>query len=208
MQFREGYVGVLSKVRFFLGDTEAMSTYSGQTSFQGSADGTTYKDIFTLDDNIHQGWNYHEWKEAEKQPKFRFYRFSGKQKNSCLINEAELTGVETIDDSKDTYICSPKLVFDGVEQSLTGDVTYSATNTALLTEISPRYGNVIGGEDVTFKGTGFSEKIEDYSIIIDGSTCTVKTATATSIVCTTGKRPGLRKSTLEIMIKDKGLIST
>jgi len=65
MEFREGYVGILSKVRFFLGDKHDMTKYAKITKFQGSADGTSYTDLFTFDENVHTGWNYHEWKEAE-----------------------------------------------------------------------------------------------------------------------------------------------
>lgn len=76
-----------------------------------------------------------------------------------------------------------------------------------MTAISPRYGNVVGGEDVTFTGTGFSATQGDYSIKIDGIDCVVKAAASTSVTCTTGKRPGLKNSTLEIMINGKGLVS-
>jgi len=207
MEFRKGYVAVLSKVRFYLGDKRGMSKYASITKFQGSSDGTTYTDLFTFDENVHTGWNYHEW-EADKHPKYRFYRFYGAEKYSCAISEAELTGVETIDDTQDVHKCPPKLFVDGIEQSLTGDVTYSSANTALLSKISPRYGNVVGGDDVTFTGTGFSDKTEDYSIVIDGIPCVAKTASLTTVTCTTGKRPGLKNSTLEIMIAGKGLVST
>jgi hypothetical protein len=91
---------------------------------------------------------------------------------------------------------------------LTGQVKYDGAKTALLTSISPRYGNVVGGEDITFTGTGFSETASDYTIIIDGVPCTPKAATLTSVKCTTGPRIGLKNSTLEISIKDKGFVST
>jgi hypothetical protein len=207
MQFREGYVGVLTKVRFFLGDSQLMTVYAGKTKFQGSMDGTTYTDIFTFDDNVHTGWNYQEWNDTASQPSYTYYRFSGESKG-CNINEAELTGVETVKDTADTHDCVPVFVFDGAEQSITGAITYSGPQTALLTNISPRYGTVLGGDDVTFTGTGFSATKEDYTITIDGIDCPVESATTTSVTCKTGKRPGLRNSTLEIMIKNKGLVST
>ena len=43
----------------------------------------------------------------------------------------------------------------------------------MLTSITPRYGKVEGGENISFAGTGFSNNIADYSIIIDGINCTV-----------------------------------
>jgi hypothetical protein len=46
------------------------------TTFQGSANGITYTDIFQLDENLHEGWNYFKWEELADQPKYRYYRFS------------------------------------------------------------------------------------------------------------------------------------
>ena len=86
-------------------------------------------------------------------------------------------------------------------------MTYDGAITGLLSSISPRYGNVVGGEDITFTGTGFSSTIADYKITIDGVDCVAKSATVTSVTCTTGARPGLKNSTLEIMINGKGLVS-
>jgi hypothetical protein len=77
-----------------------------------------------------------------------------------------------------------------------------------LTEISPRYGTVVGGVDITFKGTNFVSDISQYEIIIDGIVCPVSAATTTSITCKTGKRPGLPATSLSMMVKDRGLIST
>ena len=118
MQFREGYVGILSKVRFFLGDKYEMTKFAGLTKFQGSQDGNSYDDLFTFDENVHTGWNYHEWNETS-QPKYRYYRIYGDTKNQCAVTEAELTGVETIDDSQDTYSCTPKLYVDSELKDLT-----------------------------------------------------------------------------------------
>ena len=76
-----------------------------------------------------------------------------------------------------------------------------------MESISPRFGNVVGGEDITFTGAGFSTAIADYKITIDGVDCVAKSATATSVVCTTGPRLGLKKSTFSIMINGKALAS-
>jgi len=43
-------------------------------------------------------------------------------------------------------------------QSL-GQVTYNGSITPLLTSITPRYGKVEGGENISFAGTGFSSNI-------------------------------------------------
>jgi hypothetical protein len=111
-------------------------------------------------------------------------------------------------DSADSTQCTPKLFLDGSSQDLPNPVTYTSATTPLLEAISPRHGTVVGGDDVTFTGTGFSSDITDYKITIDGIDCPAKSANLTSVTCTTGKRPGLVKSSLEIFIKGKGLVST
>jgi hypothetical protein len=79
--------------------------------------------------------------------------------------------------------------------------------TPKLTAISPRFGTVVGGTEVTFTGTGFSSVVADNTIVIDGIPCIVSAATTTEVKCTTGKRPGLRSTTLDFKIKDKGSVA-
>jgi len=43
------------------GDTEFLVN---DLIFQGSMDNTTYTDIFAVDENIHEGWNYQRWSNA------------------------------------------------------------------------------------------------------------------------------------------------
>lgn len=100
----------------------------------------------------------------------------------------------------------PKLNFNGVKTNLT-EMTYEGTITPLLKSISPRYGNVVGGEEITFSGTGFSTNTDDISIVMDGVTCVVTAATAQEIKCKSGERRGLHSSTLVIKVKDKGYVS-
>ena len=70
--------------------------------------------------------------------------------------------------------------------------------TPLLTAISPRFGTVTGGTQITFTGTGFSSVMTDNTIVIDGIPCVIDSSSDTEIVCTSGKRPGLRTSRLDI----------
>jgi hypothetical protein len=61
---------------------------------------------------------------------------------------------------------------------------------------------------VTFTGTDFSATTADYTVLIDNVACAVTAATTTSVTCTTGDRPGLHNSTLEISIAGRGFVST
>jgi hypothetical protein len=81
---------------------------------------------------------------------------------------------------------------------------YTSTSTPFLTSISPRFGNVKGGDSVTFTGTTFSSKTTDYTITLDGINCVVTAATSTSVTCTTGKRPGIIPTSTVLYINGLG----
>lgn len=74
---------------------------------------------------------------------------------------------------------------------LTGSVRYRSSLTPVLESITPRFGSVVGGEEVTFNGANFPPEAGIYTILIDGRRCAVTSASATQIKCTTAKRPGL-----------------
>lgn len=176
--------------------------YAGKLIFQGSNDNTTFVDLFTADENIHDGWNYFSWETPEEYPKYQIYRFYGTQ--TCNhINEVTFTGVETVDNEDSSYTCPVKLVRGESSEDL-NSITYEGTVTPFLEAISPQFGRVEGEESVTFTGTDFSATVSDYTIIIDGFECVVTSATTTSVTCTTAKRPGLVESTLYIYIEGVG----
>ena len=54
---------------------------------------------------------------------------------------------------------------------------------------------------MTFTGVGLSSDYTLYTITIDGIDCPASAATESSVTCTTGSRPGLRETTLEIYIE-------
>lgn len=210
MAYKAGHVGMLHQVKWFIGEIWDKTIYAGEVKFQGSSDGTTYTDLFTMDENVHEGWNYHNWESSATYPKYRYYRFYGTKAGSCVINEIKVTGVETVDNNDANKACSPVLTVGATVTDLSsnGQVTYQSAQTALLTSISPRYGSVEGGDTVTFTGTGFSTTISDYKITLDGIACPVSAATTTSVTCQTGPRPGLVASSTEIYINGKGLVAT
>jgi hypothetical protein len=75
--------------------------------------------------------------------------------------------------------------------------------------MNPRFGQVTGGDSVTFTGTGFSATTSTYTILIDNRPCSVTAASTTSVTCTTANRPGLFPNpTLSIYISGVGSVST
>jgi len=101
-----------------------------------------------------------------------------------------------------------KVTVDGNTTELT-DVTYDEAETPSLTAISgvmPRYGSVLGGEQVTFTGMGFSGAA---TVKIDDRPCSVTSQTGTEIVCTTVNKPYVPgEPTLEINIAGVGAVAT
>jgi hypothetical protein len=68
MSFKEGHVGMLSQVKYFMPAIQDRSILVDSTVFQGSNDGVVYDDLFTLDENLHEGFNYHYWDDPADQP--------------------------------------------------------------------------------------------------------------------------------------------
>ena len=121
----------------------------------------------------------------------------------------KITGVETVDSESAQLPCQPVLTHaNGTKTTLQNAVTYTNTATPLLTSIYPRFGSVLGNKTVTFSGSDFSDNIQDYKITIDGINCVPTAANSTSVTCTTGDRPGLVDSSLEIYINGKGNVAT
>lgn len=102
--------------------------------------------------------------------------------------------------------CAAKLKLFGTDHTL-NTVDYVGSKTPSLSAISPRFGTVVGGTAVTFTGADFSSDTSKYTITIDGINCPVSAATTTSVTCTTGSRPGLVETSLEIYIDGIGLVS-
>lgn len=74
MEFKEGHVGMLSQMKYYIMGINK-DRFVGSTKFQGSMDGSSYDDLYTVDDNIHEGWNYVKWEDPDEYPRYRFYRF-------------------------------------------------------------------------------------------------------------------------------------
>lgn len=186
------------------------SIYVGQLRFEAANSATgPWTTIFTVGQEIHEGWNYYNF-EAGKELKYRYYRFYGPVAKSCIVGEMSLRGYEAIDDNNSTYTCSAKLYLDGTfVQNVTGNVIYDSALTPVLKSIHPRFGSVVGNEEITFSGSNFPADASIYTVLIDGKNCAVTSAASTQIKCITSKRPGLfPKPTLVINAAGYGNIAT
>lgn len=162
MEFKEGYVGQLSQVKYFINYISNRAQYADNLVFEGyntaDATGADVHFLFNVTNSVHEGWNYHTFDPANK-PNYRYYRFRGLGNASgpCRIYEVTLSGLEVIQDNNPTYACMPKVIMNGEPSvSSSSAVTFENTKTAKLTAITPRYGSRLGGETITFTGTGLS----------------------------------------------------
>jgi len=60
-EFPEGYIALLSEVRYFYTNINAKQDVLGKLTFQGSDDFETFEDIFVVDDSVREGWNTKTW---------------------------------------------------------------------------------------------------------------------------------------------------
>jgi hypothetical protein len=65
----------------------------------------------------------------------------------------------------------------------------------MLDSVSPRFGTVEGGTELTYTGSNFGSVVADVTVLLDDIECSVTSVTDTEIKCTTGSRPGLRNTT-------------
>ena len=167
-------MAVLTEAKYFM-NRFTRANFVGKLSFQGSQDGVSYVTLFTVGEEIHEGWNNYPF-EAGKEPRYRYYRFFGSASGSCIVGEIGLRGTEVIDSDTSSYSSCP------IELSLNGEtpimlsnntVAYTSAKTPLLESILPRFGSVKGNELVTFSGKNFVSDTSLYTIFIDGRSCQV-----------------------------------
>jgi hypothetical protein len=80
--------------------------YNGKMKLEGSnvgfSDPAQITTIFTVGDELHEGWNYYDFKDMFGDnyvfPKFRYYRLFNAQNNGCdKIGEVKFIGTKAFD---------------------------------------------------------------------------------------------------------------
>jgi len=71
--YKTAHVVVLDEAKFFVNELSNKTPFIG-LKFQGSNDGTAFTDLWTVDEEVHEGWNSHDF-EAGKEPAYNIYRF-------------------------------------------------------------------------------------------------------------------------------------
>jgi parallel beta-helix repeat protein len=186
--FESGKVGRLEKIRFFMKKMADKSiNFVGKLKFQESSDATTWTDVYTATVSLREGWN--EITPASALTS-QYYRFFAANKEACQVAEVEFIGNVVENTSATSKACAVEVTLAGsAAESFADRVTYTDAATPVVSAISQRYGTYLGGDSLTITGTGFSTVTSEVHVTIDGIECSVTSATATSIQCTTGARP-------------------
>ena len=173
LSFPGGQVGILDSAKFLINDIpNDKKPFVNTLKLQGW-DGTAYKDLYTSDASIHDGWNTLTWETGSK-PTYSKYKWTGAYVGACRLGEIVFNGIVAINDSATSTVCPVKLVVGSSTTSL-NDVTYTSAKTPTVTSISPRYGKVSGGEVITITGTNFVNG--STSVKFDGITCVTTSVT-------------------------------
>lgn len=101
---------------------------------------------------------------------FRYVRFLHDDSSECRLVEFELTGIiMSSTDVTDVTSHTSDLIFnDGLDTPITFSdaVIYKDDHTPIVTEVSPRNGDVFGGYSLTLTGTNLD--FDTPVIMIDG----------------------------------------
>jgi len=202
MDFGEGALAIISEVKYLL--SEAEDGYAGILKFQGSKDNDAWEDLFTTDDNAHEGWNSFTWQHT--QPKFRFFRFYS-MFPTASVTEAALVGTKLWENADSEIGCEPLVYFEGEPFAYLEEVTYVSDLTPTIKAMSPTYGSVKGETTVTFSGENLPEDQSLITTEIDGVECLVQSSNETTFSCVTGPRPDLVSPSLQIFVQGQGSAS-
>ena len=160
-----------------------------------------------------EGWN--SWDRvtsgtfAQQHTTYSYVRYKPNDGHNslCDFTEIEIIGKIVLSDITDAKTCDAK-VMRGTTQLKTeaSAVAYADTNTPTVSNVSPRYIEVAGGEQVTLTGTQFSGTV---IVKIDGLVCASPALTgSTTIKCNTAARNALTEPSLQVEVGDLGYAST
>ena len=86
------------------------------------------------------------------------YSYHNNESNKRILKTNECIHISILqqiysfhDNNNDVYWADVKLFIDGSDMAL-NSVRYANNRTPILTDISPMYGSVLGGDEITFTG--------------------------------------------------------
>lgn len=132
---------------------------------------------------------------SEDTTPYRYIRFHHNSTSQCNIAEFQLFGITYSSTVIADITSQPSSVVysDGFNSiTLPNQVSYTSANTAVVSFITPQYGDIYGGYTVSLYGQNLDFAIP--TVTIDGISCTGAIAVnSTLITCVAGARPTLPK---------------
>ena len=174
-KFGTGQVGVLESFRFFMDYFQDVSVYAGALTLQGSNDDfvADINDLVVVGEELHEGWNYYDL----ASPSYNAYRLFNANNNGCnKIGHIKFIGQEVFDIATDPATLQVGIVdtATSTETALSTNVVYSLAKTNHVLEMTPRWGSVEGGTQVTITTTDLGATTQgDVTVLIDGIECQI-----------------------------------
>lgn len=100
--------------------------------------------------------------------------------------------------------CDVVVTLNGLTFTLANGFTYKIAMTSRITSVAPARGGRGGGTSLTIRGTGFSSTQNDNVVTIDGTNCTVTSASTTEIVCRTGNHSRTIETKVRVDVGENG----
>ncbi|CAD8069993.1 unnamed protein product [Paramecium primaurelia] len=197
----------------FLPRIDVGASYLKGAKFQYSTDGVTFKDQFTIDDDVHKGWNVerptkcenskqknsHGGRDEDDEPEYhnknidldgiRAIKFIDPRVASgfrCQIADMDFRGwLENDSDNETSSSCDTEIFVDDDSMSvINSSVTYDTSATPVIINVLPKDIPPHTQTVITITGTGFISG--STSVFIDYIECQIQSVTATQIKCLSG----------------------
>jgi len=145
----------VSRFRFFtnIAWTEAIRMLI-DGKFQGSndrTDATSWVDLAVIAQTVQIGWN--TFASTSTTP-YRYFRFAHTSQSKCNLAEIQFFGILYQDITVSLTEQASSVVYnDGFNvETFTPAIRYKQAKTPIVTGVSPIYGEVFGGYDLTING--------------------------------------------------------
>jgi hypothetical protein len=183
----------VSRIRFFPSfDWPNAAQKILHAVFEGSNDNNSWTEYGKVDQTVHTGWNV--LKTTMAGP-VRYIRFRHNSTSQCNLAEFNLYGI--LFSTLPTSLASQPtdvIYNDGLNsQTFSSALEFRQDHTAIVTAVTPRYGDIFGGYTLTLNGTNLGGGT--VTITIDGVDCPVAQVTAIAVTCTVGARTGTYNKT-------------
>jgi len=133
-----------------------------------------------------EGWNFVGISQEAASVPWQAVRFATAEESGCRLTEIEIIGKVAMEQPSQSMCSLDFILCDGTAVHL-DDVEIS-DSPPTVGAIEPRYGSARGGTTVLVLGNFPPSSNGTVHVALNGSPCTVKSANATHVICTSGPR--------------------